>query len=99
MFPMHLGRSVRLIRLVSLGGLCVAQECAAQEVDTPGAGGGSGSVAAPSPWPAGDTRTTSKGRRMEHEGRRIASRRGAGSIRGVIESMMHAWKLGVRSNL
>jgi hypothetical protein len=49
MFPLHLGRSVRLIRLVSLGGLCVAQECAAQEVDTPGAGGGSGSVAAPRP--------------------------------------------------
>jgi hypothetical protein len=49
----HPGRSVLLICLLSLGGLCVAQECVAQDVDAPGADARPGSVVAPSPWLGG----------------------------------------------
>jgi hypothetical protein len=41
---------VLLIGLLAAGGLCVAQNAAAQEVDAPRADPGAGSVVAPSPW-------------------------------------------------
>jgi hypothetical protein len=50
MLPLHLGRGVLLMAVVFFGGLCVAQECVAQEGDPHGASIGAGSVVAPSPW-------------------------------------------------
>ena len=46
----HLGRRVLLIYFLSVSALSITHQCAAQEVETPGADRERGSIAAPSPW-------------------------------------------------